>query len=322
MVKKHRNKIILGIVGIVVAGYFPKAHPFSGFKGKTLWDWLSLAGVPMSLAGLGFWLQIQQQQRNEEQLQEEILQNYYDKVSELLVDKNLLAIAAKGDTTTPEERELLDVSVGVIRARTLATLRRLDGNRKGSLIRFLTEAKVISKLSLSLKDADLSKAKLEDINLEGTYLESANFSSASLVGARLVNADFYCASLSLSNFDNANLTRTKMARANLYKATLRRARLVECDISGSDLSFSDLSLANLTGAKLRDTELKHVKLRGSTLRFAIFDGAKLMSVDLRDTIGLTKEQLEGDSPSFLCRTQLPAGIDIDPNRDCERMERK
>ena len=203
MVKKHRNKIILGLglgmlVAVIVAGYLPKAYFLSGFGGthnhKTLWDWLSLAGVPASLAGLGFWLQIQQQHRNEEQLQEEILQNYYDKVSALLVDKNLLAIAAKvpkvefrdqdaeesptdsdtGYTATPEEKELLGVSLDVIRARTLATLRRLDGSRKASLIQFLAEADIIKeKLRLSIKGADLTSARLAgadltDVNLSDT----------------------------------------------------------------------------------------------------------------------------------------------------------
>ena len=85
---------------------------------KTLWDWLNLAGVvaiPVVLAGLGAQLQDQQQKRSEEQSQvereiadenrqEEVLQNYFDRVSALLVDKNLLAIAAKGDTATPEEK--------------------------------------------------------------------------------------------------------------------------------------------------------------------------------------------------------------------------
>jgi len=122
MAIKHRNKIILGIglgmfVALLVAGYFPRAHPFSGFKGKTLWDWLSLAGVPLVLAWFGFRLQLQQQQQTKEQLeterdiaeqnrQEEVLQNYFDRVSALLVEKNLLAIATKGDTATPEEKEL------------------------------------------------------------------------------------------------------------------------------------------------------------------------------------------------------------------------
>jgi hypothetical protein len=36
-------------------------------SGKTLWDWLSLLGVPLSLAGLGFYFQQQQQKRSDEQ---------------------------------------------------------------------------------------------------------------------------------------------------------------------------------------------------------------------------------------------------------------
>ena len=86
-------------------------------EAKTLWDWLSLAGVPLVLAWFGFRLQLQQQQQTKEQLeterdiaeqnrQEEVLQNYFDRVSALLVEKNLLAIATKGDTATPEEKEL------------------------------------------------------------------------------------------------------------------------------------------------------------------------------------------------------------------------
>lgn len=146
-------------------------------EAKTLWDWLNLAGVvaiPVVLAGLGAQLQAQQQRRSEEQLQEEILQNYYDKVSALLVEKNLLAISAKReilvtdakpDTATPEEKELLDVSVDVIRARTIATLRRLDGSRKSSLIGFLIEAEVIEKLKLSLQKADLRFADLRGADL-------------------------------------------------------------------------------------------------------------------------------------------------------------
>jgi len=305
---------------------------FSGFKGKTLWDWLSLAGVPLSLAVLGFWLQIQQQKQNdlqkqreleqteklaavereqteklatieqgiaEQNRQEEALENYFDKVSALLVEKNLLAIAAKlakaekdqetgeaptesdtGDTTTPEERELLDISVDVIRARTLATLRRLDGNRKGSLIRFLTEAKVISKLSLSLKDADLSHANLHRADLSFAKLRHANLRGADLSGAKLGSADLYGAFLS-----DAVLVYAKLSGANLHGADLSGAKLGSADLTGTFMDEVNLSSANLNGA-----------------------------------IGLTKEQLEGGEGPYLCRTQLPEGIDIDPNRDCEGLE--
>ncbi len=106
-----------------------------------------MVAVPIVLGVLGFRLQAQQQKQNEAQKQreleqteklaatqreqteklaavergiaeqnrqEEALQNYYDKVSALLVEKNLLAIVAKvakGDTATLEEKELLDDSL-------------------------------------------------------------------------------------------------------------------------------------------------------------------------------------------------------------------
>jgi len=294
-------------------------------EAKTLWDWLSLAGVPLSLAGLGFWLQLQQQKQNdlqkerelrqteelaavereqtkelaiiqreqteklatieqdiaEQNRQEEALQNYYDKVSALLVDRNLVAIAAKGDTTTPEERELLDVAVDVIRARTLTTLRKLDSTRKTSLIRFLLESEVISKLEMGLAKA----------NLEGADLRVANLSSANLY-----DADLRGANLSSANLYEADLMGANLSKANLYKANLEWANLWSANLSKANLSKANLSHANL--------------------RFALLEGA-----NLDYAIGLTKEQLEGENPPFLCRTKLPEGIDIDPNRDCERLEK-
>jgi len=305
MAIKHRNRIILGIglgmlIAVVVAGYFPMAHPFSGFKSKTLWDWLSLAGVPLVLALFGFRLQLQQQQQTKEQLeteqgiaeqnrQEEALENYFDKVSALLVEKNLLAISAKGDTTTPEERELLDVSVDVIRARTLTTLRKLDSSRKTSLIRFLLESEVITKLKLSLERADLEGADLSKGNLEGSNLSEANLKRAYLRKANLKGA----------YLEGVNLKEAYLVGANLEGAILDGSHMPEVN-----LSFANLEEASLWGAHLEGADLS---------------GAILRSADLGAVF--SKEQLEGEYPPYLCHTILPEDIDIDPNRDCERLER-
>ncbi len=382
MAKKRCNKIILGIglgmfVALIVAGYIPKAHPFSGFKGKTLWDWLSLAGVPVSLAVLGFWLQLQQQQRNEEQAklerdiadenrQEEILQNYYDKVSALLVEKNLLAISTKAakaekdldfqeistapttvDTATPEERQLLDVSVDVIRARTLTTLRRLNGSRKTSLIRFLLEAEVINRLKLSLAGADLDGAdlwgadlsgadlsfgtlfgaKLLNADLRGIQLNNANLKDANLSGANLSNAAFYNANLSNADLSNADLSnavgyQANLSNANLSGAKINSANFFRADLSRANLQGAVLSDANLTGAFLNNACLLDANLNGADLRNTNLSGTHIGWIDLSSTKGLTKEQLEGEDPPYLCGTQLPIGIDIDPDRDCERWDRE
>ena len=106
--------------------------------GKTVWEWLSLLGVPLSLAILGYVLQQQQQKRAEKlseeqrkiadnETKEEILQTYFDRLSVLLIDRNLIALSNKSNspkitpielssksnlsTITPEEQELLDSSL-------------------------------------------------------------------------------------------------------------------------------------------------------------------------------------------------------------------
>ena len=170
-------------------------------SGKTLWDWLSLLGVPLSLAGLGYVFQQQQQKRAEAEAKEEVLQVYFDRLSTLLVDKNLLAIAAKvyprepsesHREISPDEQALFDLVVGIIRARTLSILRKFadDVERKNSVIRFLIEVEVVSKARLNLTGASLSGVSLSGADLSNANLSNANLSGTKLWVANLKNIKF------------------------------------------------------------------------------------------------------------------------------------
>ncbi|MEG3908517.1 pentapeptide repeat-containing protein [Microcoleus sp. w2-18bC1] len=269
-------------------------------SGKTLWDWLSVLGVPFSLAVLGYLLQQQQQNRANEQAKfekeqaeqqvklekeiaesnrlEELLQDYFDRLSTLLVDKNLIAISAKINNINPtrdnqgtsidkdnlenesvdEQAELLNAAVDVIRARTLSILRRFgeDGERKASVIRFLVEAEVMSKLNLDLSDANLSDINLRDADLRGVRLRGVTF----------------------------------------LKANLR------------DVNFRD---TDLRGARFVITNLRGVNLQDADLR-----GAMFVNANLDDAMNWTESQL--DLARF-CQTVLPIGSKLDPDRDCKDM---
>jgi hypothetical protein len=251
--------------------------------GKTLWDWLSLLGVPVSLAVLGYVLQQLQQKRAEilakeqreiaaDETKEEVLQVYFDRLSVLLVDKNLLAIAAQGDKATDENQQLLASSKDVIRARTLSILQRFenDPERKTSVIQFLLEANVIGKLKLSLRFADLSFTNIGEANLEGANLNKANLRGSNLLYANLSNA----------NLGGANLIDATCCVANLSNANLEGARL-----RGSNLNNANLSNANFTNADLSNTKV-------------------------------TTEQL---ATSKLCKTILPENITTDPDRNCNAL---
>jgi uncharacterized protein YjbI with pentapeptide repeats len=261
-------------------------------QSKTLWDWLSLLGVPITLLILGYLLQRMQQKRtddlsNEQRklaasvTNEEALQVYFDRLSELLVDKNLRAIAnninseeQEKSQTTPEEQELLASAVDVIRARTLSILRRFenDEERKTSVIRFLIEADFISKLNLDLSGADLSGAILNGANLSGAILNGANLSGANLSlanlsGAILIGADLSNAILISTNLSNANLSsnNTNLSGADLRHANLSWAKLFVANLSGADLSGANLSRADFNGANLREVTLKGADLSWATL---------------------------------------------------------
>jgi Pentapeptide repeats (8 copies) len=266
--------------------------------GKTLWDWLSLLGVPLYLALLGLWFQWIQQKRSvelaheqrardekiahelrerdekvakeqrelaAEETKEEVLQVYFDRLSVLLVDKNLLAIAAKiyaSETqenegqqkigATLEERELLDSAVHVIRARTLSILRRFenDRERKTSVIQFLIEADIVSKLKLNLRGANLS-----GVNLSGAFLVEVDLSGVNLSGANLHKAYLTGADLSDTDLTRADLSRAKMKGASLYRANFDGADLSRAYLFGANLSFAHITGADLFAADLKEADL-------------------------------------------------------------------
>jgi hypothetical protein len=264
---------------------------------KTLWDWLHLTavlGVPLTLANLGYLVKLVEQEQAENTLQEEVLQHYLDRVSNLVIEKNLLAIAAK-DAPTTEETELLDVSVDIIRALTLSTLRRLsDGSRKASVVRLLVEAGLIQRLGVSLQDANLRFA-----NLDGANLNQSNLSGA----------DLYKANLRFANLDGANLNQSNLSGASFGFTSLKGASFEGANLSDASFDF----FVNLNGAILTVSNLNGAKLDGAKLNGASLDGANLYEADLRFAEELTEGQLE---TAYIYKTKLPQGIDIDHDRDC------
>jgi hypothetical protein len=186
-------------------------------QGKTVWDWFSLLGVPLTLAVLGYILQQLQQQKStsdaalqrekaDEAAKEEALQLYYDRLSTPLIEKVLLALPSKADKTE-QEAQLLESAKDIFRARTLSALRRFsdDPKREESVIRFLIESEILAKLKVNLSgaiinDADLTGAELIDVTLSGADLEGAYLSEANLSNADLSNADLSGADLSGADF--------------------------------------------------------------------------------------------------------------------------
>lgn len=121
---------------------------------------------------------------------EGVLQAYFDKISGLLIHEGLRQ-ALQGS----EVRNAACV-------QTITVLLRLDGSRKGNLIRFLYKSGLIDKIDpiidlqgADLRNADLRGADLRGADLRGTNMRGTDLREIDLRGADLGDSDLAGADL-------------------------------------------------------------------------------------------------------------------------------
>jgi uncharacterized protein YjbI with pentapeptide repeats len=287
---------------------------------KTLWDWLQLLSallipVVVGVAGLSFTRKQSQTERKiaddrlleerrlaDDRQREAALETYFDRVSQLLLDEGTRGHAHESHVQA------------VARARTVTTIRRLDGERNGLLLRFLRESHLLDLhgAPIDLGGADLAGAHLGNtdlsgVNLSGTILSGADLRNATLSGTILSEADLSGATLSGANLTTANLIEAILIGADLRAAYLREANasganlreanmsgatLINADLSGASLHGADLRGANLIGANLSGANLKDANLDGAEMREAILHGANLTDAYLSKAIALAEQLAE------------------------------
>ena len=298
---------------------------------------LGVLAIPLVLFFATQGYQERLEQQASERQQQQAVKDYLSQLSTLLLD-------VKGGLRDPQNKQLRTLT----EATTLAFLDEpnLDGRRKGQVINFLSQMKLVSReiaygpLRPDDKEPTLS---LHNANLSGADLLGADLSGADLLGADLTRADLSGADLSGADLDDAYLTRADLSGADLSGANLNRAYLGDdyiriiylhgvyqqgvylsgtnlngANLSGASLNRADLSGADLSGADLSNADLRAVDLSGADLNGANLSDADLSRADLRavDLSGaqnIKEEQLES---ARLCQTKLSQSIDLDPNRGC------
>jgi len=227
---------------------------------KTTWNWMNLLGmlaillvVVAATIGLGL-LQLRiadvqhqqdQQSANLQHVRDQqsalvqqvaILQTYIDNIQDLLLNHNLLG-------SKPTD----DVAI-LARARTLAALQGLDPERKGLLVQFIYEARLIGFVDST------GKAHGQIIDLHNANLHNANLSGANLFGANLFGVNLISANLSSADLSDIDLTAADLSDADLSDADLIGANLLNANFIGTDLIGAHLLNATLTGDNLRGAQ--------------------------------------------------------------------
>ena len=267
-----------------------------GCKDKTSWEWMELLIAPLIVAGTGASLALifsliqsyhqsklvalqkknddesaalqkeydtelaAQQKKNDTELakdkyREETLKKYFDDMTQLFNDNKTLL----------SNKNPNDINWVIAQSRTLITLRQLDGRRKGLLVSFLSEAKLINqapelKTIIKLEGADLNSAQLQNINLRNINLNKANLIQADLEGANLGGAQLKNAKLTGIKLQNTSLEHVDLTKAKVDSANLQKANL-----TGANLTGANLQKANLTGANLQKTNISEANISTAQL---------------------------------------------------------
>lgn len=201
-------------------------------RAKTLWDWMELMIIPVTLA-LGAYLLDREQTRRaewiaEEKRQQDLLDAYFDKITELTLNHGL----GKANS---------DVAVrSIARTRTISVINMLDEGRGARILQFLSESELITGekpivilRGVTFRNCVLSGATLVKRNLVGVTFIDCQFQDANFRDAILTGCIFLRGDLTGARFDGAKLVQAKLNDCNLSEVIFNNADLEQSNLLGS-----------------------------------------------------------------------------------------
>lgn len=286
---------------------------------KTLWDWMSLLLVPSCLTIIGMVftkIKARSDQRIEdERLRELALDHYIDQLSAFILDGNLFEETEKWEKELNKniwksidghdfEPDRISAMRDIVRAKTLTILPRLDGIRKGIVIIFLHQCRLLTTKKLypegkgdnvivhkyakiDIENADLRQVQLagqifSNVHLPRTDMRKSIIADAYLSGAYLCDAKLQYADLRRIDLSYADLSRANCSKANFEGADLTGARLESVDLCGANLRNANLEGANLKGANCSKANFEGADLTDARLESVDLCGANLRNANLKE----------------------------------------
>jgi hypothetical protein len=243
----------------------------TGFRGKTMWDWLGLLLVPVIILGAtGALIYFEEQKEN--------------KRADALLEVERERAEALAEALLGVERERSEALLEAEKARAEALL-KVENQRAQAQQQ--VEDDRVGQSVLQSYIQDMTELLLDKgLATAGPSLPVRRIArSSTLTAVRQLDGDRK--GILLQFLYESNLIRGFDPIISLRRADLRDASLSGVNLSGADLSDADLSGANLRFTLLQGTVLSGANLRGADLRFALFlshanlIGANLRGADLR-----------------------------------------
>ena len=249
----------LTIFLVIIISTWISNFKWSGFQKKSFWDWLQLLIVPLILAFGAFYLNYASETRDkqiaEEGKQQELLKDYFSKMQTLILAEKTLPKSNNKPTGSPSldqnQPKLSPESQAIAKALTFAVLDELDGKRKGKVISYLADSKLIIEdpMLKSKSEINLEHANLKYIVLQDVVMPFVKINNADMTNARLDNVDLSNSDLADSDLSEATLKDVKLIEAKVYRVNFTKTNLTGVNFSNTDLNnsnFYNATLDNIT----------------------------------------------------------------------------
>jgi uncharacterized protein YjbI with pentapeptide repeats len=267
---------------------------------KTLWDFLQLLIVPAILVVIALAFNASQasreRKREDRRIREDralaesaredaILDAYFAKISGLMLDRGLKGAPGPFNAFPKGRQDAAAERVRqVARTVTLETLRRLNGSRKGEVIRFLAESRLligkrsdflvrVSGLPLVREGAraHVTDWSIPAIDLKGADLRGVDLRGADLVGTTSMEKDRHDYQL----IQNADLRGARFDHANLVNIVFGSFGKPQEQSGITDLSGASFNDATIENASFSYSDLRRASFTKATVRYVKFDHAEL-----------------------------------------------
>ncbi len=212
---------------------------------KTLFDWLKIVILPLSLALLG-WIYKESEKAKEnlkeiEKNKKDTYQTFIDKISGLIKDHNL------SENPSSDTRALAFNYLN-------NALSELDNLMKGQLVQFLYQCNLIDiNPKLRLIGANFNPTNMDGIILTSAEVRGAYFSDSSIKNAKLSNACF-----NSCDFNNTDFTGSTVDNTDFSYAKMNGAKLINMDLRSVKFEGVELEKADLTGSKITQAQLDSI----------------------------------------------------------------
>jgi uncharacterized protein YjbI with pentapeptide repeats len=163
--------------------------------------------------------------------QQQTIDAYFQGISDLALNEEGLL------EDWPQERAIAE-------GRTAAILSSVDASGKAKILRFLSQARLLTPLK---RDSHLGRAILDG---SGSYAEDRPYGvrvidlGVMLAGANLAGQDLRWTDLSEANMVRCNLTGCDLVKANLARTILYDANLRGADLKGAKLFYGSAETAS------------------------------------------------------------------------------